>query len=72
VFEQSIDHALAGVLPVTFEVLADPITSEYAARIGTVWYLLPGDVIGKGGPIAESTAVSPLCQDVLRRAFPEP
>jgi len=72
VFEQSIDHALAGVLPVTFEVLADPITSEYAARIGTVWYLLPGDVIGTGGPIAESIAVSPLCQDVLRRALLEP
>ena len=72
VFEQSIDHALAGVLPVTFEVLADPITSEYAARIGTVWHLLPGDVIGTGGPIAESTAVSPLCQDMLRRALPEP
>jgi len=70
-FEQPVDLAAAGALPVTYEVVIDPVNGEFTAQIGGAGLLLPPDVVATGGPIAESTAVSSLCEDLLR-AVPSP
>ena len=71
VFEQPVDLAAAGSLPLSYEVVIDSVTGEFLAQVGTVGLLLPADVVATGGPITEQSALSALCDD-LRRALPSP
>ena len=71
VFEQSVDAAADDSLPVSYEVVIDSVTGEFIAHIGEFGLLLPADVVATGGPIAESTSTSALCDD-LRAALPSP
>ena len=71
VFEQPLDLAAAGSLPLDYEVVVDLVTGEFLAQVGDVGLLLPADVVATGGPITEQSALSALCDD-LRRALPSP
>jgi hypothetical protein len=59
-----------GPFPLDYEVVVDPVTGEFVARIGDLGLLLPPDVVATGGTIDGSTAerVSPLCE-TLRRSL---
>ncbi len=69
VFEQPVDLAAAGALPLSYEVVIDSVTGEFMAQVGEVGLLLPTNVVATGGRIAESTSASALCED-LRSALP--
>ncbi len=64
VFEQPVDLAVAGALPLSYEVVIDSVTGEFVAQIGDTGLLLPADVVATGGRIAESTSASALCEDL--------
>jgi hypothetical protein len=65
--EQPVDLDAAGSLPLAYEVVVDPVTSEFFARIGDTVLLLPADVVATGGRVAGTVTRSALC-DTLQRS----
>jgi hypothetical protein len=69
-FERPVDLGAAGPFPLAYEVVVDQVTNEYFARLGDTVLLLPADVVATGGPIAEPSTGSALCERLRRAAQP--
>lgn len=59
--------------PISFSVVADPITNSYAAEVGGMFFFLPGDVLTAGGPFigtdapGENPEPTSLCTELTQQ-----